>query len=187
MKFIDTEVSEIIRLYENNRTELQKRTLFSIVSKKEETVDKKLHQHFRDFSVSNWTDYEELSCLEFEVLLVKNQPLLDDDTELIKVLGGERSDLRVYISLISNHFYLYGKKTLYNPSTDAWTFQNLDLRNHEYFYIIEQFILDMEENNFKLLPKSDALKTLPEVKTKYIDKGEVKVFHLIFTDLVTVK
>lgn len=185
MKFIDNEIAEILHLYKTDKQELQKRTKLSVLDKREERIEQLVRDHFENFSVSNWTDYEELYCLEFEILLTKNQPLLDDDTDLLKVLGGERIDLTVFVSLISNHFFLWGKKTRYNPFNDKWTFQKITLHNHKVFPLIEKFAAEMERNHFKLLPEFDARKLVPDVETKYLDKGKVKVFHIIFTDLKT--
>ena len=183
MKFIDDEIADILQVYKTDKPELQKRTRRSILAKREERVEKLLRGQFENFSVSNWTDYEELYCLEFHVLLTKNQPILDDDVELLKVLGGTRIDLTVYVSLISDHFYLWGGKTRYNPFNDKWTFQKITLKNHEHFPVIEKFTAEMKQNHFKLLTEFDARKLVPDVETKYLDKGKVKVFHILFTDL----
>ncbi|MBB5181553.1 hypothetical protein HNQ44_003018 [Planomicrobium koreense] len=185
MKFIDNEIVDILHVYKTEKHELQKRTRQNILAKREERVEKLVRDQFENYSVANWTDYEDLYCLEFRILLTKNQPLLDDNTELLKVLGGTRIDLTVFVSLISNHYYLWAEKTRYNPLNDKWTFQKITLKNHEVFPVIEKFTAEMERADFKLLPEFDARKFVPDVETKYLDKGKVRVFHIIFTDMET--
>ena len=61
---------------------------------------------FCDYYITKWTNTEYPS-VHFSVLLHKNQPILDDDDELLLALNCRRLDLEVYISLLGNYFYTY--------------------------------------------------------------------------------
>ena len=45
------------------------------------------------------------------MLLHKNQPILDDDVELLEALNGKQMDLEIYVSLLTKSYYLYGLET----------------------------------------------------------------------------
>ena len=49
-----------------------------------------------EFAMKDWTDASSC-CVEYKWLLHENQPLLDDDTELMAALGGLRRDLYLFV------------------------------------------------------------------------------------------
>ena len=104
--------------YANKRIHLQsKDKLF------QEIVLKKLSKIFNSYAVVDWTE-EESFCYEYKILLHENQPILDDDIELMKALHGERNDLWVFVSILAPYYYIKAEKTQYCKG-DKWLFNNL--------------------------------------------------------------
>lgn len=80
---------------------------------------------FKDYAVVDWSNIEEYPCYEFVTLLHKNQPILDDDTELMIQLNGLRTDLFLYISSVSDYYCYYIRETNYFEENKEWSFKKV--------------------------------------------------------------
>jgi hypothetical protein len=83
-----------------------------IDNSKKESLWEKLTNVLKEYCVVDWTDLKSNNCYEYRILLHKNQPILDDDNELIKALNGKRQDLFLFISILDNLFYMFINETL---------------------------------------------------------------------------
>lgn len=78
----------------------------------------------KDYFVVDWTDLEFAPLnFEYRILFHKNVDILDNDTELLDALGGERFDLYVNISIIKPFFCLFSGRTLHEPQDDIYIFE----------------------------------------------------------------
>ena len=161
--------------YANKRIHLQsKDKLF------QEIVLKKLSKIFNSYAVVDWTE-EESFCYEYKILLHENQPILDDDIELMKALHGERNDLWVFVSILAPYYYVKAEKTQYCEG-DKWLFNNLiisDDKIQKLLIEIDKYFLDM---GFSKLSDEDIKIRVPFVATELKSYNEVTVFDCLFTD-----
>lgn len=173
------------KVYKNTEEYKRYKTVMKDM-KLRDKVNKKVYEimqyAFPDNYIKEWrnTDYP---SVHFSVLLHKNQPILDDDQELLAVLNGRRLDLEVYVSLLDNCYYIYVIETLKRFDSNKWDF---------HCYDAEEFV---NENEMKILTnklslewlskidRSIAHKIVPDIETELHYKGEVKVFHCLFSDI----
>ena len=119
------------------------------------------------------------------VLLHENQPILDDDIELMSVLQGKRYNLEIFISRISPYYYAYTSEERYVDS--EWSFEI-----HPSDYILEvKYLRQLEKemflNGMKKLSRKLAHTSVPFVETELLprDGKEVEIFNCLFSDMVT--
>lgn len=139
-----------------------------------------LKQVFKNYVVKKWESIEYPS-LHYSVLLHYNQPILDDDLDLLFALNGKRFDLEIYVSLISNYFYSYIIET--NLINDELIFNY-----HESKKVIskeqEELLYNkMTSIGLKKLKKNIANLAVPNVETELLYKDSVKVFNCLFSDI----
>ncbi|MGX7263942.1 hypothetical protein [Enterococcus crotali] len=144
-----------------------------------------LRKIFSEYNVIDMVD-EESCCYEFDILLKKNQPILDNDRQLIEKLGNTRYDIRIFFSCLGDYYYYFIDKTKYHPKIHTWEFTTKEIH---YNVEIKNKLKEMENYfarlQYELL--SNELVRLPvkEVETYYKEKNDVIVFDCLFTDLVT--
>lgn len=153
-------------------------------SKKEELYYNILCSIFKNYYVKRWTNTTYPS-IQFSILLHENQPVLDDDIDLMKALNGRRFNLEIFISRISPYYYLYTSEE--NLEDNRW-----DFKVHSETYIIdEEFLkrLDMEMQKIHMVKISRELvhKEVPFVETELLPYGEqyVTIFNCLFSDMIT--
>ncbi|HEY9062030.1 MAG TPA: hypothetical protein VIO64_16220 [Pseudobacteroides sp.] len=132
--------------------------------------------------ITKWTNTEYPS-IHFSALLHKNQPILDDDLELLNVLNGRRIDLEIYISLLGDYFYTYIVETRKSLLNDDLQFN---------YYDEKEFLESSQINNlnnklfsigFTKLDKSIVSINVPNIETELLYEGEVKIFNALFSDV----
>lgn len=138
---------------------------------------------FEKYEVLEWINFEDCNCFEYIILLHKNQPILDDDIELMQALGGTRVDLHLYISLLEKYYYFCIERTHLDFETEDWSFKTIsnyptDIKTEvaelRKFLSYEKY----QELSYELInTKVDGIET----ELKY--KGEVTIFDCLFTDL----
>ncbi|SMB93718.1 hypothetical protein SAMN00017405_0083 [Desulfonispora thiosulfatigenes DSM 11270] len=143
---------------------------------------KKIQNLIPEFKVIDWTDLEDTRCYEFRILLNKVENILDDDNDLLKVLGGKRQDLYLFISRIANYYYMYIEDTEFNEDTGELKFTknisfdkySLDIKNK----------LEMLMNDLGYIRLDDevAKTVILNVETEYLEKNKVKIFNCLFTE-----
>lgn len=126
--------------------------------------------------------------VHFSVLLHENQPILDDDVELMEALGGRRFDLEIFISRISNYYYVYTGKAVYdkNKAENAgWSFVS-----HSATHILEKkdikrLCQKLEEKGLVRLSRKMAHIEIPYIKTELMPRcgHGVEIFNCLFSDM----
>jgi len=149
-------------------------------------IKKSLEELYKEYAVMDWTDLPHSNCYEFKILMHKNQPILDGDLELIRCLGWRRLDLRVFISILNTYYYYFFEESTYDIDVKEWRFRKIAIYDQEMQDATN--ILDnmMTSKGYRGLTTEIVSKVVEEVETEYLEKGKVKIFHCLFTDLVTV-
>ncbi len=124
------------------------------------------------------------NCYEFRILLYENQPILDDDTELIKCLGGKRLDLFLFVSILANYYYFFILETR-DFSSEQWSFQHVEQQKRDSSYANKLRNL-MTENGYEELDHEIINTVILDIETEFKNKGEVKIFDCLFTQLITI-
>jgi len=145
---------------------------------------------FPENHINVWTsmhddeDYEDYPSLHFSVLMHKNRPILDDDTELLEALNGKRLDFEIYISILDKYYYTFILETTKQQSDGELKFSVIyDDKT------LKEEISNFEQNLTALcyhrLTHTLAHKDVPNINLECLDEDEVKIFHCLFTDLIT--
>ena len=153
--------------------------------------DKAIKSVFGEYHVQNHTYTYLYPSLHYSVLLKKNQDIMDDDIELIKILGGKRYDLEIFISLIFPCCYFYTNETIYTPQNtlprEQWSFAthsaNYKLDDEKVITLREMF----EKNNKCVLLPEMVHKEVPDISTELLpsDGSQVEIFNCLFSDIIT--
>lgn len=143
----------------------------------------KLSKIFSYYAVTRWTDVEEYDCYQYKILLHRNQEVLDDDVELIGVLGGLKRELRIYFSTLDNFYYYYIRETQYDISMDHWIFRNIfeipSLLSKE-VKCLNDFL---ESKCYYKVTDEQAQTVIPNIETEYFRGGTVRIFDCLFTQI----
>lgn len=134
---------------------------------------------FDGYYVNNFTS-DDYWSFEFIVLFNKIDNVLDDDVKLLNKLGGVRKDIFIYISKISKYYY-------YTFSITKLVEEKLHFEYEDLYHMAKnelcKFNTFMESQGFSLLDKKEIDQVIPDIETELTEKGQVKIFDLIFTDL----
>lgn len=140
---------------------------------------------FDNYEVVNWSNIEEHPCFEFVILLHKNQPILDDDTDLIHQLNGVRHDLFLYVSYISNYYCYYIRETKYSEESGEWSFKKIRLEdNQNIVALIQDMNTYLTNIGYELLSQEILSYRLPDIDLELVSFGAATIFHCLFTDLL---
>lgn len=120
--------------------------------------------------------------IHYSVLLHKNQPILDDDEELLVALNGRRLDLEIYVSFLGNYFYTFVVETIKPSNEKNLKFSILNENSISYTEELSSLTNNFLSLGFIKLNREIAHEFVPNIKLECQD--EAKVFHCIFTDLV---
>jgi len=141
---------------------------------------------FDKYEVINWTDMESFNCYEYRILLHQNQSVLDDDTELMKVLGGKRIDLFLFLGVLSKNFYFFVNETTFNLVNDEWKFNKIFDYPEKINKEIEDLILFLDKEGYSKIDNDIAHEIVRDIETELIDKNKVMIFNCLFTDLILI-
>ncbi len=141
---------------------------------------------FPQYYVKRWENMT-YPCFQFSVLLHKNQSILDDDIELMDALGGKRYNLEIFISRISNYFYIYTSEYIYSrEQIENWMFES-----HSATYILEKKYINRLKKEMKKMEMNKLSKTMAHIKIPFIEtellpsrNHEVEVFNCLFSDMI---
>ncbi|MBQ3583245.1 MAG: hypothetical protein IJA27_00865 [Lachnospiraceae bacterium] len=135
---------------------------------------------FDGYYIKKWTNTEQPS-IHYSVLLHKNQPILDDDVELLEALNGKRMDLEIYVSLLTKSYYLYGLET--RKQGELWEFDVFDfsliIEKEKMNNLVQMF----SEKGYSKLSKECVNENVPLIETELHEEGEAKVFQCLFSEL----
>jgi hypothetical protein len=149
-----------------------------------EDLKEALQVILKQYGIINWTDIDSSNCYEYRVLLHKNQPILDDDIELIESLGGTRFDLYLFVSILNNYYYYFVSKSMFDFDLNKWGFENIQNYNKEIQCIVDEISAFFATKGYEMIPKKIAETFVEDIDTEYIEKGKVKVFNCLFTELI---
>ena len=133
------------------------------------------------------SDYSNCPSIEYTILLHKNQPVLDDDVELLLSLCGKRLDLELYFSMLDDYFYYCIVETVGGKDILTWSFSVLTNEQlpHEERELIDALCLNMFSFGFKLLPRNLAYVVVPEIETELINSDKVTIFNCLYDGVPT--
>lgn len=169
-------------MYEKYKKKLEDKALFR---KKQKEYYNMLRSVFPQYYVKCW-DNMTYPCIHFSILLHKNQPILDDDVELMDAIGGKRYDLDIFISRISNYYYAFTIETIYNKGQDfehAWKFDS-----HSAAFAVKKKYLkrlkrEMKKRGVSKLSRTMAHIQVPFIETELLPNDEVRIFNCLFSDM----
>ena len=178
----ENQIKKIINLYRDkdfNEIKIIRKATYNkrFISK----IKKYLSEVFFNNHLEYFINEEDYQCYEFEILMHDNQDILDDDVELMKKLNGKRKDLKIFISLLGNYYTLFYNFTFFNEMQNRWDFKiEKIITDDEKVELIHQ---KMRAYGFQFLGYPDLDIKFDEIEIECKDKGEVKLFHMLFTEL----
>ncbi len=154
-----------------------------------ETVISLIQKLLPEYAVRDFTNIENDHCYIVEVLLHQGQTdFLDDGLELIAQTGGKTRVLQTFVSRIAPSYYYYVWEMFTNGTDEDLMFaypkkSQLSQKESQIAFLIEQLLNSF---GYKLLPLRTAATIVPEIETECLEKGEVTVFNLLFSELFSV-
>jgi hypothetical protein len=146
----------------------------------------RLKEAFPEYAVVDWTNLSDSQCYEYKILLHAGQPILDDDLELIRALGGKRRDLCLFISILGSYWFFVVDETTYDEETDEWKFQLGSEEDQDIEQAVHRLKQVMKSEGYLEVPREIARLAVPDVETEMQELGEATVFHCLFTDLESI-
>jgi hypothetical protein len=117
--------------------------------------------------------------------VTKNQDILDNDVQLIDVLGNIRYDLHLFISVIGPYFISYVDRTEYRDG--EWDFLILDQCPKEARTAVERLRRHFEDKGYEIISLDLARTIIPDIDAKYKGLGDFTFFNGLFTVLDTIQ
>ena len=154
------------------------------------TVISILQKLLPEYAVRDFTNLENDHCYIVEVLLHKGQiPFLDDGLELIAQVGGSARVLQTFVSRIAPYYYGYVWEMSANGADGNLRFAypkraQLSQREKQITVLIERLLKSF---GYQSLPPRTAATVVPDIETECLNKGEVTIFHLLFSELFSVR
>ncbi|GGG75083.1 hypothetical protein [Paenibacillus radicis (ex Gao et al. 2016)] len=145
---------------------------------------KEIQRTLPNYAVVDWTNLAEYNCMQFKVLILENQKIIDDDIQLIQALGGSRIDLMLYVSVLGDFYYYYYVQTSYHDG--IWKFKDHLVRNEEMKRISSKIELLMSGKKLIKLEDIICKHVVPDLETELLNFGEVTIFNCLFTEIETV-
>lgn len=153
-------------------------------------IEYKLREIFKDYAFTNYVDWNDFKCIEFKINMHKNVPLLDDDIELIKFLGGKQRELYIFISILAKYYYFSFGETYYDESKvlpedflSGWEFcDDLNPNSKEEEDLLLKLDFLMKSMGYKIMSNELANFHLDDIETEFNEFGKVNIFDCIFTD-----
>ena len=151
-----------------------------------ETVISIIQKLLPEYAVRDFTNLENDHCYVVEVLLHQGQTgFLDDGLELLAQTGGKTRVLQTFVSRIAPYYYYYVWEMFTDDADTDLMFSypkksQLSQKERQITFLIERLFNSF---GYKLLPPLTAATIIPEIETECLEKGEVAVFHLLFSEL----
>lgn len=148
--------------------------------KKNKLIYFHLNTTFQNNYIKNWTSMDYPS-IHYTMLLHENQPILDDDEELLDALNNRRLDLEIYISLLGNYYYAFVVETLRNENKElSFTYYQDDVLLPDDSRRLNHC---MKQLGYYRLDRITVHRPVAETDTELKNFGEVTIFHCLFSDL----
>lgn len=138
---------------------------------------------FKGYEVVDFSLLEEYNCYEYRILLHKNQPILDNDICLMKVLEDRRVDLFLYISVLEKYYYLFINRTEFDPQTGEWYFENIHDLPQDIELEIKGLKIFLNLMEYNELTTEIVQTRINNIETELKPSNETRVFDCYFSDL----
>ena len=154
-----------------------------------ETVISIIQKLLPEYGVRDFTNLENDHCYVVEVLLHQGQTdFLDDGIDLLAQTGGKVRVLQAFVSHIAPYYYHYVWEMFTNGTDEELMFvypkkSRLLQKERQIAFLVERLLNSF---GYKLLSPRAAATIIPEIETECLEKGEVAVFHLLFSELFSV-
>lgn len=157
-------------------------------------LKKKLENIFIDYAVSDFINLNNDTSYRYHILMHKNQPILDDDINLIKNLDGIKYELIFVLSYLDNYCYYYILETKFDFCFKKWSFRD-KFNNRDFIEIENQFFQSDEirkinnflsENNYSFISDDFINLIIKDIETELCDFGETKIYNALFSDLLSI-
>ena len=149
-------------------------------------INKEIKSLFSEYAIIDWTD-EDSCCYELHILLHEMQEILDDDIELITLLGGKREDLRIFFSVIDKYYYRFLERTEYNFSNKRWNFYTINNYSQKQEQLVKKLDNYMDMRKWIKITDSVARTKIPNIETELKYFGQATVFNCLFTDKIDIE
>lgn len=149
-------------------------------------LDHVVRATLKDFAIMDFTDLASHNDFEYRILLHRNQPPLDWDTELMRALGGEKLELLLFVSILSPHYFLILERSRYDEE-HGWDFEDLRYYPEHLLEPIEGLKGALQKLAYHELDHATANVIVDGVETELLENGRATIFGCLFTDLVTPK
>ena len=183
LKEKDIPITELVHIWKHRDS------LAMIPPEEWETVISIIQKLLPEYAVRDFTNLENDHCYVVEVLSHQGQTdFLDDGLELIAQTGGKARVLQTFVSRIAPYYYYYVWEMFTNDTNADLMFiypkkSQLSQKERQLAFLIERLLNSF---GYKLLSPRTAATIVPEIETECLEKGEVAVFHLLFSELFSV-
>jgi hypothetical protein len=143
-----------------------------------------------EYAVRDFTNLENDHCYIVEVSLHEGQTsFLDDGLELLAQVGGSARVLQTFVSRIAPYYYTYVWEMTANGADGNLRFAypkrtQLSQREKQIAFLVERFLNSF---GYQSLSPRTAATVVPDIETECLDTGEVTIFHLLFSELFSVR
>ena len=143
-----------------------------------------------EYAVRDFTNLENDHCYVVEVLLHQGATdFLDDGLDLLAQTGGKARVLQAFVSHIAPYYYYYVWEMFTSGTDEAFMFaypkkSQLSQKERQIAFLVERLLNSF---GYKLLSPRAATTIIPEIETECLETGEVTVFHLLFSELFSVR
>lgn len=135
------------------------------------------------YSFNNLTS-SHYPCFEYAILLNKVDNIDDNDRELLRKLGGLRTDIYAYVSKLINCYTIVCRSTRLKiiENNEIWRFEDLDFID-EAKCLFDKISGFLNLKGLCYIKKTDLNVVVPDIATELTEKGSTTLFNLVFTPL----
>ncbi|MBI1924810.1 hypothetical protein HYR99_11215 [Candidatus Poribacteria bacterium] len=154
------------------------------------TVISILQKLLPEYAVRDFTNLENDHCYIVEVLLHEGQTsFLDDGLALLAQVRGSARVLQTFVSRIAPYYYNYVWEMAANGADGNLRFaypkrSQLFQREKQVAFLVERVLKSL---GYQSLPPRTAATVVPDIETECLDTGEVALFHLLFSELFSIR
>lgn len=95
-------------------------------------------------------------------------------------------DLFLFVSALSKYYYFFVNETIYNQTSSEWTFNKIFDYPEKIKGEIEKLQAFFNKEGYYKISNDIAHEVVDDVETELIEKGRVKIFNCLFTDLILI-
>lgn len=142
-----------------------------------------LKEMLPEYAVKDWTCFEEYNDIEIKILLHKGLSYLDDDTELLKAVGGKQRELMLFISPLGQYYFWRIQATTNTPY--GLSFAEQFSAGEEDTTIVDKIEHFFDTKGYAKVTAEQAVVVLPDIATELKDLGTATIYDCLFNDLIS--